>query len=74
MDLTNLEACVIEILHREEVDSFEMAAVAKQINSEEVYRLYKPLIENHFIQHDIFFNADDVYQLALKMYQILKEY
>ena len=74
MDLTNLEACVIEILHRDDVDSFEMAKVAKQINADEVYTLYRPLIENHLIQCDKTFNNDDVFQIALKMFQSLKEY
>jgi len=69
-----LTAIVIEILHRSDVDSFEMAVVAKQTNDENVYRLYKSLIENHLIQCDINFTNDDVYKIALKMYQILREY
>lgn len=72
--MLDFEAVVIEILHRPDVDSFEMAAVAKQVSGDDVFGLYKLLIENHFTQIDIDFTNDDVYQTALKMYQILKEY
>ncbi len=74
METNYLQARVIETLHRRDVDSYEMAAVAKRTNFQEVYTLYKPLIENHLIRCDIRFTGIDVYQIALRMYQILKRY
>lgn len=68
-----LQARVLETLHRKDVDSFLMATVAKKTSFKEVYTLYKPLIENHLIRCDIPFGGIDVYQIALRMYQILKE-
>lgn len=70
----DFEAVVIEILHRPDVDSLEMATIAKQVTGEDVYHLYRPLIENHFNQSGLNFTNNDVYKTALKMCQILKEY
>ena len=73
METDYLQASAFETLHRKDVDSFEMAAVAQKTNFQEVYTLYKPLIENQLIRCDIKFTGIDVYQIASRMYQILKE-
>lgn len=74
METDYLQASAFETLHRKDVDSFEMAEVAKKTNFQEVYTLYKPLIENQLIRCDIKFTGIDVYQIALKMYQTLTQY
>ena len=71
MESDYLHASAFDTLHRKDVDSFQMAAVAQKTNFQEVYTLYKPLIENQLIRCDIPFNSFDLYQIALKMYQIL---
>jgi len=74
MEIDYLHASAFDTLHRKDVDSFQMAAVAKRTSFTEVYTLYKPLIENQLIRCDIKFTGIDVYQIALKMYQTLTRY